>query len=80
MNRKDIGLKDNFFNIGGNSLLAISVVEMLEKIYDIDLKLRVFFDDPTIHSLASYIELNLKFDKSSINLDESSEEIITGEI
>ena len=46
--KKNIGINDNFFNIGGNSLLAILVAEKIEKEFGTSLNLRVFFDGPTI--------------------------------
>jgi amino acid adenylation domain-containing protein len=52
LNTNDISLNDNFFDIGGNSLLAISVFSKIESAFKVDLGLRVFFDSPRIRDLA----------------------------
>jgi tyrocidine synthetase-3 len=56
---KDISLKDNFFDIGGNSLLAISVFSKIESAFNVDLGLRVFFDSPRIKDLAEAIDVSI---------------------
>lgn len=53
---KSIGLDENFFDAGGNSLLSIMVVDRIEKEFKIKLDLRVFFDSPVIRNLAEYVD------------------------
>jgi hypothetical protein len=48
---------DNFFEIGGNSLLAITVMSKIESAFETELGLRLFFDDPKIISLAESIDI-----------------------
>jgi amino acid adenylation domain-containing protein len=54
---KDILLTDNFFEIGGNSVLAISVFTKIESACNVKLDLRVFFDSPRIKDLGEAIEI-----------------------
>lgn len=53
---RQISIQDNFFNIGGHSLLAIQVVAKIKKLLNVPLSLRNFFENPTIHSLAELID------------------------
>ncbi len=53
---KDISPEDNFFEIGGSSLTAISVFSKIETAFGVELGLRVFFDSPRISELAEVVE------------------------
>ena len=80
---KDILTTDNFFEIGGNSLLSISVMSKIESVFNIELGLRVFFDSPRIKDLAEAIDIfnNGKVNvKSYKQLKDNNIQIISGEI
>lgn len=47
-----IGAEDNFFDLGGNSLLAMQVIARLRKEFLVEVSIRALFDDPTIAALA----------------------------
>uniref|UniRef100_UPI000ADFB8FA non-ribosomal peptide synthetase n=1 Tax=Rhodococcus marinonascens TaxID=38311 RepID=UPI000ADFB8FA len=51
-----VGIDDNFFDIGGNSLVATRVAARLTRELDTDIGVRVLFEAPTIHLLARLIE------------------------
>jgi hypothetical protein len=51
-----IGLHDNFFNLGGDSLLAAQVVSRVRKTFQIELPLPIVFRDPTLAGQAWRIE------------------------
>ena len=53
---KKISNSDNFFTIGGTSLLAIRLIYKLNEKFDIDLPLSTIFDSPTISKLSTEIE------------------------
>lgn len=53
---KDITLTDNFFEIGGDSLLAITVMSKIKSAFKVDLSLRVFIDSPRIKDLAEKVD------------------------
>ncbi len=50
-----VGTHDNFFDMGGNSLLSVHLVALLEKEMRIQLPIVKFYQYPTIESLAKYI-------------------------
>ncbi|MGH2510066.1 MAG: phosphopantetheine-binding protein [Ktedonobacteraceae bacterium] len=56
---KQVGLSDNFFQVGGHSLVVTQVVAHIRRILQIELPLRVLFEKPTIAELAEYIETSI---------------------
>ncbi|MFJ5884189.1 amino acid adenylation domain-containing protein [Kitasatospora cineracea] len=52
----DLGVHDNFFAAGGNSILAIRLVAHLQDLFQLDLPIRVLFETPTVAGLAREIE------------------------
>ncbi len=52
LNRSQIGSTDDFFELGGNSLLATRVVVQVRTTLHCELPLRLIFESPTIHTLA----------------------------
>ena len=54
-----IEVTDNFFEVGGNSLMAISVMSKIKSAFNVELKLRHFFDSPRIKDLAEIIKVEL---------------------
>lgn len=54
-----IGVHDNFFSLGGHSLVATRMVSKLRSMFQIDIALRSVFECPTIAELAREIETHL---------------------
>jgi amino acid adenylation domain-containing protein len=54
---KKIGLNDNFFLLGGHSLLGAQLIARLREAFGVELPLRSVFDAPTVAALAEEIEL-----------------------
>lgn len=52
-----ISVKDNFFHIGGHSLIAVQILAEIENEYHIRLPLSVFFENYTIRSLSKIVAL-----------------------
>jgi amino acid adenylation domain-containing protein len=50
-----IGIHDNFFNLGGDSLSLIEVINRLREILQKEIPVTMMFQYPTIHSLAQHI-------------------------
>jgi non-ribosomal peptide synthetase component F/acyl carrier protein len=51
-----IGRKDDFFDLGGHSLLVTQIMLRVRQSFDVELTLRNFFDAPTIADLTELIE------------------------
>ncbi len=52
-----IGVNDNFFEIGGHSVLATRVISRVRESFRVNLQLRTLFESPTIAGLAEQIQL-----------------------
>ena len=51
-----LGTNDNFFEIGGNSLLLTQLLAQIRKAFRLDLSLSMLFDQPTIFEMSRLIE------------------------
>jgi len=51
-----IGLHDNFFDLGGHSMIATQVISRIRTAFQIELPLRSLFDAPMIEGLARAVE------------------------
>jgi len=52
---ENIGIHDNFFDLGGNSIAITQVASRLSEICQIDLNVRMLFEAPTVASLAEHM-------------------------
>ncbi|WP_261887375.1 type I polyketide synthase [Vibrio aerogenes] len=50
-----IGVNDNFVELGGNSLLAVQVVSKVSAIFEVDIRVDLFYQDQTVKGLANLI-------------------------
>lgn len=55
-----IGLDDGFFDVGGDSLLAISVAEKIKKTFSYDFNVTDLFTYPTLRSICSHLAGQVK--------------------
>ena len=54
-----VGVDDNLFELGGDSLLAIQILARARKAYEVELHPAAFFKAPTIRELAVLVETRL---------------------
>lgn len=52
---EEVGIHDDFFEIGGHSILASRLVSHMRETFQIELSMRTFFDAPTVAKLAETI-------------------------
>ncbi|MEA5581858.1 MupA/Atu3671 family FMN-dependent luciferase-like monooxygenase [Nodularia harveyana UHCC-0300] len=79
LNLEKVGIEDNFFEIGGNSLNAMQVISRLRQKFGVDLPLRQLLESPTVREIAANIQQILttiqKLQSTSVELSEDREEI-----
>jgi len=51
-----VGVNDNFFLLGGNSLLGTQVIAQVRDTFDVELTLLTLFDHPTVAGIAREVE------------------------
>jgi amino acid adenylation domain-containing protein len=51
-----VGIHDNFFLLGGNSLLGTQVIAQIRSHFDVDLTLLSLFDHPTVSGIAAQVQ------------------------
>ena len=53
---ESIGVNDNFFYFGGNSLFGTQVIARLREVFQVEMPLLHLFDYPTVAGLAKEVE------------------------
>jgi amino acid adenylation domain-containing protein len=78
LNIEKIGIHDNFFEIGGHSLLLVMVHSQLQEIFKTELSTLDLFRYPTISSLAVYLNSSPNQTTSLQEPDIQTEKILDG--
>jgi acyl carrier protein len=53
---KQVSLQDNFFSLGGHSLMATQLISRFEKFHKVTVKLRDVFESPTLGEMSQMLE------------------------
>ena len=53
---EEIGINDDFFELGGNSLVATQLVTGMREAFRMSVPLRDFFEMPTVAALSAVLE------------------------
>ncbi len=70
LNLPTIGRSHNFFDVGGDSILAVQAIMQINREYEIDFPIPRFFDSPTIKDVALIIEEILLAEIESMDEEE----------
>lgn len=68
---EQISVNDNFFALGGNSLLAVQFFSRLRALYQVELPLRAVFQTPTPRGIATELENALLAELDKLSDDEA---------
>ena len=75
---KQIGLRDNFFALGGHSLIATRLVARVNNTFDMGLLLRTVFEHPTLAGFARQVDLLLWAQQKTI--EKSADLFVEGKL
>jgi amino acid adenylation domain-containing protein len=64
-----VGIDDNFFDLGGHSMLALRLVARIQDTFDVDLFLTAVFEHPTVRELAEVVAVRMLEDAADDGLD-----------
>ncbi|MCF2859110.1 non-ribosomal peptide synthetase, partial [Pseudoalteromonas sp. SMS1] len=57
LNSSEIGVDDNFFSIGGHSLLVMKMINLIGESFDVNLPVKLIYDFPTVREISNSISL-----------------------
>ncbi|MUG92160.1 amino acid adenylation domain-containing protein [Scytonema sp. UIC 10036] len=64
-----VGIHDNFFDLGGHSLMVTQIISRIRKAFDVEISLRSLFETPTIADLVVIIVQNQAAQMNSDDID-----------
>lgn len=80
LDHTEIGIEDNFFDLGGHSLIATQVASRVRQVFQLDMPLRWLFEAQTVALLAARIETLLGDERRREFMPELSASTRDGEI
>ncbi|MCE0559428.1 non-ribosomal peptide synthetase, partial [Motilimonas sp. E26] len=74
---EDISINDDFFELGGNSILVTKLISKINQLFSIELELRAFFNNTTIESISRMVDIEVSLNAAcKEDSEEGSEEWI----
>jgi amino acid adenylation domain-containing protein len=61
---EEIGMDQNFFLLGGHSMLGAQLIVRLEALFGVEITLRYLFDHPTLEEIAATVERQMAADQA----------------
>jgi acyl-CoA synthetase (AMP-forming)/AMP-acid ligase II/acyl carrier protein len=74
LNVKQVGLQDDFFDLGGDSLNALVFLDEVKKNYQVEIHATSLFENPGLQQFSAYLENRLK-EKQRENQQEKTEQV-----
>ena len=59
-------MHENFFLLGGHSMLGAQLIVRLEDMFDVEIGLRFLFDHPTVAEIAAEVERLMALDQADV--------------
>ncbi len=53
---KEVGIKDDYFHLGGDSIKMIRFINSINKLFNTDIPIATFYENPTIEGLALFVQ------------------------
>lgn len=65
-----LGVNDNFFDLGGHSLMVMRLVSLIRNEFSVEVPFQVVFENPSVASFASWFSLELSRQSSASMVDD----------
>jgi amino acid adenylation domain-containing protein len=78
--KRPVGRGENFFTMGGHSLMGAQIIARIHDVFDVDLPLLSLFDNPTVKELAAEIERLIYAKVDSMSEEEVQEALASSPI
>ncbi|WP_343914924.1 non-ribosomal peptide synthetase, partial [Aquimarina litoralis] len=74
-NKENIGVNDNFFHIGGDSIKGVKILSEIQRKFNVKVNMATLFQDPTVKALAKEI-MNQSWHNNKISAEKVIDKIV----